>query len=425
MNAQAQTERDLLATLMQRPGDCWGVEVSPEHFATEAHGDICRRIRELSADSLPCDPVSVAESFEREGNRALGTLALTIASESVTTTQPAAFADRIRSAWRLRQAHAIAADLHGATDAEAVDAAIERLMDLHGTETRHEWSAKDAVRRTIDELQAINDGTAPKPVTSGLRDLDKIIGGFHRGDLIVVGARPAMGKTSLALGMARAAAAAGNPCGVISGEQPIEQVSARWLALASGVAATNFRAGFGEGEWGQVSNAMVSVAGLPLWVYDRSAPTLVECVRVARRWKHKHDIAALYVDYMQRIEGEGDRKFEQVGAVVRGLKNLARDLDIPVIVPAQVSRQVEQRKPAIPRMGDLSDSSEIEKEADQVLMLYRDEQYNPDTEHRGIAKIIVEKNRHGPTGFIECAFHAPTMRFADLANPDPYFGEAA
>lgn len=425
MNIQAQTERDLLATLMQRPGDCWGVEIDPAHFATEAHGDICRRIRELSADSLPCDPVSVAESFEREGKRALGTLALTIASESVTTTQPAAFADRIRSAWRLRQAHAVAADLHGATDAAAVDAAIERLMDLHGTETCHEWSAKDAVRRTIDELQAINDGTAPKPVTSGLRDLDKIIGGFHRGDLIVVGARPAMGKTSLALGMARAAAAAGNPCGVISGEQPIEQVSARWLALASGVAATNFRAGFGEGEWGQVSNAMVSVAGLPLWVYDRSAPTLVECVRVARRWKHKHDIAALYVDYMQRIEGEGDRKFEQVSAVVRGLKNLARDLDIPVIVPAQVSRQVEQRKPAIPRMGDLSDSSEIEKEADQVLMLYRDEQYNPDTEHRGIAKIIVEKNRHGPTGFIECAFHAPTMRFADLAKPDPYFGEAA
>lgn len=425
MNAQAQTERDLLATLMQRPGDCWGVEVAPEHFATETHGDICRRIRELSGDSLPCDPVSVAESFEREGKRALGTLALTIASEAVTTTQPAAFADRIRASWRLRQAHAIAAELHGANDSTAVDTAIERLMSLHATETRHEWSAKDAVRRTVDELQAINDGTAPKPVTSGLRDLDKIIGGFHRGDLIVIGARPAMGKTSLALGMARAAAAAGNPCGVISGEQPIEQVSARWLALASGVAATNFRAGFGEGEWGQVSNAMVSVAGLPLWVYDRSAPTLVECVRVARRWKHKYGIAALYVDYLQRIEGEGDRKFEQVGAVVRGLKNLARDLDIPVIVPAQVSRQVEQRKPAIPRMGDLSDSSEIEKEADQVLMLYRDEQYNPETSQRGIAKIIVEKNRHGPTGFIECAFHAPTMRFGDLAKPDPYWGEAA
>ena len=421
----ADTERDLLATLMLRPGDCWGTELEPEHFASEQHADLFRRIRDLAADSQPCDPVSVADSFERDGKRALGVLAVTIARDAMTTTQPVVFADRLRMAWRLRQTRGIAMDLANASRDEDIDGAVERLLGLHAQQSRHEWTAKDAVRKTFDELTAIHGGTAPKPVPSGLHDLDKIIGGFHRGDLIVIGARPSMGKTSLALGMARSAAQAGFPVGLLSGEQPVEQVAARLLSLSSDVAATEFRTGIHDDHWTRVSSGIASTAALPLWIYDRSSPTLVEAVRTARRWRHKHDIAALYVDYLQRMEGDGERKSDQVGMLVRGLKNLARDLDIPVVVPAQVSRQVEQRRPPIPRMGDLSDSSEIEKEADLVLMLYRDEVYNPDTQQRGIARIIVEKNRHGPTGYIECAFVAETMRFADKALTDPIWGESA
>ena len=419
------SERELLATLMQRPGDCWGVHVDPEHFETEAHGEIFRRIRDLTTDSQPCDAVSVADSFEREGKRALGVLAVRIVADSVTTSQPKVFADRVRMAWRLRKTRGIAMDLANATQDADIDAAVERLMALHTIESRHEWTAKDAVQTTVAELQAINDGTAPKPAPTGLTELDRLIGGFHRGDLVVIGARPSMGKTSMALGMARAAAKAGVHVGLISGEQPVQQVSSRLLSLTSNIPATQFRTGFESEDWNRVSGAMVSTANLPLWIFDRGAPTIVECVRVARRWKQRHDVAALFVDYLQRVEGEGERKLDQVGNVIRGFKNLARDLDIPVIVLAQVSRQVEQRKPAIPRMGDLSDSSEIEKEADQVLMLYRDEVYNPETQQRGIARIIVEKNRHGPTGFIECAFHAETMRFSDLARTDPIWGDCA
>lgn len=421
----ADSERELLATLMQRPGDCWGVNIGPEHFETETHGEVYRRIRDLTADSQPCDAVSVADSFERDGKRALATLVLRIASEALTTTQPQAFANRVRMSWRLRQTRGIAMDLANATQDADIDTAVERLMALHTVESRHEWTAKDAVQATVAELQAINDGTAPKPAPSGLADLDRLIGGFHRGDLVVIGARPSMGKTSMALGMARAAASAGVHVGLISGEQPVQQVSARLLSLASNIPATQFRTGFSGDDWNRVSGAMVSTAALPLWIFDRGAPTIVECVRVARRWKQHHDIGALFVDYLQRVEGEGERKLDQVGNVIRGLKNLARDLDIPVIVLAQVSRQVEQRKPAIPRMGDLADSSEIEKEADQVLMLYRDEVYNPESSQRGIARIIVEKNRHGPTGFIECAFHAQTMRFGDLVKTDPIWGDCA
>jgi len=414
-----ETERTLLATLLCRPGDCWGVELDPENFSSEQHGEVFAMIRRLTADSLPADAVSVAEAFEREGKRAFGVLAIRLAGEEVTTTQPKAFADRIRGAWRLRQAHAIAADLHGAREESAIDVALERLLSLNTVEVRHEYSARDAVGVTLTELQAIHDGSEKThAIPSGLIDLDRILGGFHRGDLVVIGARPSMGKTALALGMARNAATAGCATGLISGEQPVEQVSARLLSLASGVHATRFRSGIEEHEWARVTEGSCSVAALPLWIYDRSSPSLVEVVRTARRWSHKHHIGALYVDYLQRLEADGERRFEVVGAAVKGLKNLARDLHIPVIVLAQVSRQVEQRRPPEPRMGDLSDSSEIEKEADVVLMLYRDEHYNPESEKRGVAKIIVEKNRHGPTGFVEVAFDAPTMRFASLSRAD-------
>src|SRR6185437_13845399 len=120
-------------------------------------------------------------------------------------------------------------------------------------------------------------------------------------------------------------------------EQPVEQASARLLSLASGVHATKFRSGIAEHEWGRVADATGSIAQLPLWIYDRSSPSLVEVVRTARRWAHLHKIEALFVDYLQRLEAEGERRFEAVGAAVKGLNNLARDLHIPAIVLAQVS----------------------------------------------------------------------------------------
>ncbi|GAP66816.1 DnaB domain protein helicase domain protein [Mizugakiibacter sediminis] len=417
MNAIHEVERALLATLMSRPGDCWGVDIAPEHFAVEQHADIFTEIRHLTGESQPADAVSVMEALSRAGRPELGTLALRIASDSMTTSQPVAYAQRIKAAWRLRSAKLIAQGLFEAQDDAMIDTAVEALMGLHAIEQRHEFSAREAVKAAFKSLQDAHDkGADADAVPTGLRDLDKLLGGLHPGDLVVIGARPAMGKTGLLIGMSRHAAAKGYPVGLISGEQPMEQVTARMLALASGVPASDFRRGIRQEEdWTRVTNAMTSTAQLPLWMLDRSSPSLAEVVRTARRWHHVHGIKGLYVDYLQRIEAEGERRFEVVGAAAKGLKNLARDLNIPVIVLAQVSREVEKRKPPEPRMGDLSDSSEIEKEADQVLMLYRPDYYEGDEcERAGTAKIIVEKNRHGPTGYVEVAWHAQTMRFADL-----------
>lgn len=407
-------ERSLLATMMLRPADCWRVDVSPIHLMSEQHAEILTAIRDLSGASQSCDPLSVCDHFGNMGKPHLGTLALQI-SAGMNTAVPEAYAARIVAGWRQRAAKAIGAELAGSSDPKAVDAAIAGLMALHATEQKHEYSAKEAAKQAVEELNRVHEAGGKMPgVTTGLRDLDDKLGGLHPGDLIVVGGRAAMGKTSSLLGMARAAALSGSPVGIISGEQPAVQMTQRMVAAESGLSAKTFRnAAFEEHEWHKVFIGFETVAGLPLWMLDRSAPSLADVVRVARRWVHQHGIKALYIDYLQRIVGEGERKFEQVGMVARGLKNLARDLNIPIVVLAQVSRAVEGRASPIPHMGDLSDSSEIEKEADQVLMLYREGYYDMDA-RQDVARVIVDKNRHGPTGYVEVSWAGETMTFGDL-----------
>jgi replicative DNA helicase len=411
-----ELERTLLSTMMRAPGECWRVTAGPEHMATEQHADILAAIRERSSERLPVDPLSIADHFQQHLRPEMGHLVVDIAHRYEPTPVPEPYSLRIIEACRIRKARDIGAKLiKAATDADA-DEALAALMQLHHVESNHEFDAKQATQSAYAELNTLHlAGNKLAGITTGLADLDDKLGGLHNGDLVVVGARAAMGKTSFLLGMAISAAANGNPIGLISGEQPIQQIAMRMLSVASKVDAKKFRtAAFSESEWSKVFNAVAHTGSLPMQFLDRSAPTMAEVIRVARRWKHKHGIRALYVDYLQRIVGEGDRKFEQVGNVARGLKNLARDLDMPVVVLAQVSREVEKRANPVPKMGDLSDSSEIEKEADQVLMLFRPGYYD-DAADQNVARIILDKNRHGPTGYVELAWNGPTMTFSD--NP--------
>jgi replicative DNA helicase len=335
----------------------------------------------------------------------------------MVTPVPEVFAHRVMTAWRQRKAREIGMALVESVHENAVDQAITDLMNLHAVEQNHEFDAKQASRAAYAEIIAIQQSGGKLPgITTGLKDVDDKLGGLHAGDLIVVGGRAAMGKTAFVLGMARAAALDENPVGMISGEQPVEQVTLRNFAAIGRVDARKFRtANFAEEDWPKITNAVATASSLPMWFLDRSAPTMAEVARVARRWKHKHGIKALYIDYLQRIVGEGERKFEQVGFVARSLKNLARELDVPVVVLAQVSREVEKRANQAPRMGDLSDSSEIEKEADQIMMLYRPGYYDQSAPQHE-ARVIVEKNRHGPTGYIDVHWNGAFMTFGNLAD---------
>lgn len=435
MPAAIDAEQSVLGGLMLDPRALERVlaELSEADFFRKDHRAIFRAIVELDSRNQPYDSVTLADWFETNKLSELvggSSYVIELANATPSAANIAAYAKIVREKSVLRQiidaGTQIAGDGFdpaGRSPAEILDATILRLMGMQRHDSQVEFTAKQAAKRAYDLMvEAHTLGGPPNCVPSGLCDLDEMLGGFHPGDLIVIGARAAMGKTAFLTNAALFAARKGKAVGLISGEQPADQVAARMLALTGNISAKKFRTGkIDEAEWPSVTNAFTEVAKARMWILDRSSPSIAEVQRVARRWKQLHGIEALYIDYLQRLEAPGERRWESVGAAAKGLKNLARDLHVPVVVLAQVSRSVESGgRGREPRMGDLSDSSEIEKEADQILMLYRDEYYNQESDQKGIAKIIVEKNRHGATGFIEAAWIAETMRFADLSKSDPW-----
>jgi replicative DNA helicase len=264
---------------------------------------------------------------------------------------------------------------------------------------------------------AHENGGALIGVPTGLFGLDDMLGGLHDSDLIVVGARPAMGKTGLLLGMVMAGSDKG-PVGLISAEQPASQVGLRWMASGANVGVGKLRAAKIEDyQWPRITRAVSDLGPRPIRIFDRSSPDIAEVARVARRWKQQYGIKALYVDYLQKLEISAQAsapKHERVGAIARALKNLARDLNIPVVALAQVARKVEERQNQRPQMSDLADSSEIEKEADQIMTLWRD-QSNPLAE-TAPAEINVVKNRHGNIGTMHCLWRGAQTAFVDASG---------
>lgn len=421
-------ERRVLHTVLIRPSSLNDIALLPEHFTTEAHASLFEFVVQSNLTEA-ADFFVVSEAAERAGLLLVSKMARDIACDASMwpSTNLRSDAQTIANGWRMREANRIAVELSddcARREDGAIDRAIASLMTLHAEERSFEHTAKSAMQGAWAEvLAAHNAGGRLIGVPTGLTDLDDTLGGLHASDLIVIGARPAMGKTGLLLGMTNAGAA-GGPVGLISGEQPHEQVGLRWMAAGSGVSVGKLRAAkVEEDQWGRLTETVKRYSDAPIRILDRSSPDITEVIRTARRWKHQHGIRALYVDYLQRIEIKAlakAPKYERVGAVARALKNLARDLQIPVVALAQVNRTVDTAQgrdnpnQARPRMSDLSDSSEIEKEADQIMMLWRD-LTNPRAEYSP-AEINVVKNRHGNTGQIHCRWHGASTSFLGMCS---------
>lgn len=419
-------ERSVLGGLMLAPDrvDQIALILSDADFYRKDHRVIYRAMLDMAAAGIPCDAVTMGDWIQGQNLGGViepGRL-YALANDTPSAANVEAYAKIVRQRSVLRSVIEISTRVtesafSGGESAEVVDEAVRELMALHRLDQSAEWTMRQAARKAYDHLAAVSaDPGRGMGIPSGLAKLDDYLGGFHDSDLIIVAGRPAMGKTALLLGAAMHAAKKGIHVGIISGEMAVEQVGARALALESKIPATRMRtAAIDEGDWTRITDGITSLRDMPLWILDRSAPHIDEVCRVARRWKQQNGIRALYVDYLQRIMASGSKKWEVVAEVVFRLKCLARELNIPVIVLAQVKRDVEARpKDKRPHMADICDSSEIEKEADQVITIYRDDYYNEDSEHKGTAELIVDKNRHGPTGFVRVAFLPETMRFADL-----------
>jgi len=421
-------EQSVLGGLMLSPEKIEAVadRLAEDDFYRKDHRMIWRAMLELSARGQPCDAVTLGDWFDSNG---LGDMiggagyCIELANTIPSAANIVAYAQIVREKSVMRQVigqgmQLIEMAYSGQTSGvELVDRGITDLMALQKVESRSEYTLRQAMTLAYAEAERARalGGRIPG-IASGLVDLDRILGGWHDSDLIVVGARPAQGKTAVLLNFATSCSL---PSGIISAEQPAQQIGARVMSIKSLVPAERMRNGrFDPQDLHRLENAVGELCERTCMIYDRSSPTIADVSRMARKWKQQNGIRVLFVDYVQRIEASQTRssanKAEKVGEVVRGLKNLARDLEIPVIALAQVGRQAEGRQPG---MGDLSDSSEIEKEADQILTLFR-----PGTADDGAddseAVISVEKNRHGPCGEIKTVWIPETMRFVSRFDGD-------
>lgn len=269
----------------------------------------------------------------------------------------------------------------------------------------------------IEELHR-NKGSL-RGVRTGYRDLDNMTAGLQRSDLIILAARPAMGKTTLVTNLAyNVATIAKQPVLFFSLEMSKEQLVDRMLADASGVDSWNIRTGnLSDDDFSKLSEAMGEMAEAPIYIDDTPGVSVLEMRTKARRAAHEQPLGLIIVDYLQLMQGSGrdnGNRVQEVSEISRGLKLLARELDVPVIALSQLSRSVESRSPQVPQLADLRESGSIEQDADIVMFIYREAYYNPETERENITDLIIAKHRNGPVGKVELYFHPERLRFMSL-----------
>lgn len=281
-------------------------------------------------------------------------------------------------------------------------------------------SIEQILNESFDRLDDLHkDGSKIRGVPSGYTDLDKMLAGFQRSDMIVLAARPSMGKTALALNFAHNIATQAK-AGVLffSLEMSKEQLVDRILASESGVDSWKIRTGnLSDEDFEQLGNAMGALSEAPMFFDDTPGITVLEMRTKARRIAHQKPLGLIIVDYIQLMSGGksyGDNRVQEISEISRGLKLIARELNVPVIALSQLSRSVETRTPPHPQLADLRESGSIEQDADIVMFLYREEYYNPETERKRITDLFIKKHRNGAVGKVELYFHGEKQKFMSL-----------
>lgn len=404
--------------------------LKPEHFHDGRNSSIWLAMQKLYSTTppTPCDTQTVAaklNSLQRLDSIG-GMTYLWELSERVPTPYHAEYyARNVVNAATVRRLSQSALQISRSCESGVED--VDNLLDFAQalvmnadarTPDRGVTSLSAALMSAQPYLQAVMEGRQEPGIKSGHVDYDRLTGGMHRSDLIVSAARPGMGKTSLMLCRALYQAGLGKKIGIFSLEMAERQLIVRAISVLSGVNSHAWRGGF-EFAAADLDAAMVAMAqlhDLPIVIDDTSGLTISSVRSRANRMAAEHGLDVLYVDYLQLISDpayKGNR-VQEVGSVARGLKSIARELDITVVALAQLSRENEKRASKVPTLADLRDSGEIEQEADLVEFIYRDEVYNPNTETPGVADIIIDKNRHGPTGSAALYFDARTTKFMNL-----------
>jgi replicative DNA helicase len=426
-------EKSLLgAMLLSRDAIAAAMETcSSDDFYKPAHSHVYDAINTLYNLGEPADPVTVADELKRAGMLdSVGGLAALVALQADTpaTTNAARYARIVEEHALLRRLISVAGEIAemGYSVPEDVAQAMDRAESLvfNVAERRVTDSLKqlnELLYASMDRLEHLFDrGETITGVPTGYMDLDERLYGLQPNALIIVGARPAMGKTAFALGMAaHAAVEARVPTLIFSLEMGCDEITNRLLVSEARVDAGRMRNGrLTEPDWPKISSAVARLGDAPLFIDDNPNTTVMEIRAKARRLKARNGgLGLIIVDYLQLMSGASNENRQlEVSSISRGLKILARELEVPVVALSQLSRQLEARADKRPVLADLRESGSLEQDADVVMFLYRDEMYNPESSDRGTAEVIIAKHRNGPTGKIQLAFLDHYTRFANMAR---------
>ena len=408
-----------------------------DDFYRDAHRTIYEVILQLYEQREPADFITISDELERRNKleEVGGASYITSLINQVPTSGNVEYYGRIveRTSILRRLIHAagqIAAIAYEEGDADiALDRAEQLIFNISQRHARTDFSLlRDILSEYMNKLDQLHErrGTIVG-VPTGFTDLDRLTGGLQRSDLIILAARPAIGKTSLALSLAHNSTVKyQHSVAIFSLEMSKEQLVQRLLSMDAGVDQQRLRTGWIEDdEWDRIIYAMGTLSEANIWIDDTAGITTVEMRSKARRLQAEHGIDLIIVDYlqlMQSVLGSGKRnenRVQEISEVSRNLKALARELNLPVLALAQLSRAVETRQSKVPQLSDLRESGSLEQDADIVMFIYRDDIYNPESERKNIADIIVAKHRNGPIGEVSLYFQASQTRFRDLELTPP------
>ncbi len=438
-----QAEQSVLGGLMldNQTWDQVADKVSEDDFYRKDHRLIFSAIAELAEKQQPFDVVTLSEVLERQGRLdEVGGLAYlgTLAKDTPSAANIVAYANIVRDRSVLRQLIHVGTEIsdsafnpEGRETSEILENAEREVFKIAEQRQRGQGgfhSIKNLLADAVDKIETLFEMEGNiTGASTGFTDFDEMTSGLQPADLIIVAGRPSMGKTTIAMNIAENVAIQGDkPVAVFSMEMPGEALAMRMMSSLGRIDQHKVRTGkLEEDEWPRLTSAINLLAETKLFIDDTPALTPTEVRSRARRLQREHgQLGLIVLDYLQLMQSpsSGDNRVQQISDISRGLKALAKELNVPVIALSQLNRNLEQRPNKRPVMSDLRESGAIEQDADLIVFVYRDEVYNEDSPDKGIAEIIIGKQRNGPLGTVRLTFLGKYTRFENFAG-DPYASE--
>ena len=405
--------------------------IRPSDFYKEAHKIIYECMLKLSNKNEPIDLITLTEELKKQGHLddVGGISYITSLSTIVPTTSNVKYyADIVKEKSVLRQLIKASNDIinlgyeNSVKVEEVLERAEKRIFDISQEKASDDFkSINEVLVDAYDMIEKLYTNKSDVTgITTGFKDLNKKINGLQRTDLILIAARPAMGKTAFSLNLVQNAALKGDASvAVFSLEMSKDQLVQRMLAAQSHVELKKIKTGtLDENDWTRIIDAMAVLSSASIHIDDTPGIKISELRSKCRKLKIEKGLDLILIDYLQLMEGEGNNESRQqeIAKISRSLKIIAKELNCPVVALSQLSRAPEQRADHRPMLSDLRESGSIEQDADIVMFLYRDEYYHPDSESKNIGEVLIAKNRHGETGSVELVWLGEVQKFADKAR---------